>query len=215
MTTKPIAEQDAIDEKNKLLADANATAKQLMFKEVAEKDPKSDADMAKMTKFFILYGTPDGPQTSGESVQIKDKEWTDIMNNLVGPNGNDGAFKVLELFTTEVTQAMTKLNETCKRLADAETNQTKEEAKNAGNDPDQAVKDKAADGGNKAQLLFDAVNKVTKNCYLAATGALMKEFYGRSYNMYRDIVAEYQRTNAEANQPAETAEQPAAQPVAQ
>lgn len=203
------------EEKNALLADANATAKKLMFEEVAAKDPKSDADMAKMTKFFILYGTPDGPQTSGESVQLTADNWGEILNNLVGPNGNDGAFKVLELFTTEVTQAMTKLTEACKRMADAETNKTKEEAKNAGNDPDQAVKDKAADGENKAQLLFDAVNKVTKNCYLAATGALMKEFYGRSYNMYRDIVAEYQRTNAEANQPAQPAEQTAAQNAAQ
>ena len=34
---------------------------------------------------------------------------------------------------------------------------------------------------------------INKNCYVASVQALIKDVYGKSYNMYRDIVNEYQR----------------------
>lgn len=193
------------NKRKQILTDAGGTKEslkaitdRLLFPEVAAKNPQTDSDMMKMTKFYILYKNPDGPQQSGENVNIGIDQWNQILGNLVGKSGNDGAFKAIEMFTSEVTQAMTKLNETCKKLADKEIADAKKAANDAKANGDNP-QTQANDNTNGAQKLFEAVQKISKNCYLAATSALIKDFYGRSYNMYRDIVAEYQRTTVDEN----------------
>lgn len=175
-------------------ADLKNLTNRLIFPEVANANTQSDKDMQIASKNFILYGNTTGPQQSGESVDLTAEKWDDILSNLVGKTGNDGAFKVIELFTTTIVESMTKLNNLCKKYADEEIKANKQANQNNAATGEQETN--KADQPDVAQKLFKAVDKVTKNCYVASTAALMKDFYGRSYNMYRDIVAEYNRTTA-------------------
>lgn len=190
---------DAAKKAETYLNDPNTLRDELLYsgkneglvgvREYCEGKNPSPQDIQKATRNFILYSNANGPDNAGEETHVlTPDDWKNIIDDLGGGDKEGGAFKVIEENTKSVTESLTKLTDLLKKKADS----AKTEQKASGNDDQN---DKGADTSNAAQLtrLFEAVNGVTKNCYAAGLQVLMRDFYGKSYNMYRDIVNEYQR----------------------
>ena len=186
--------------------------KALLFPAVAKQNPQSAQDIQSMTHDFLLYGGREGgkPTTQGTK-ELKGQDFNSLVGNL-GKNIVDA----MKVYTTDIGDIMTKLTDSIKKIAEEEKKLSEANEKAAQNNQQQTQFKPVA------EQLFNVVNEVTKACYVPAMSTLSKEFYGNSYNCYRDIVAEYQRmqTNgvdmnanqkpADQSQPTEDADNAAA-----
>ena len=136
-----------------------------------------------MTHDFLLYGGREGGKPAQGAKELKGEDFNSLVGNL-GKNIVDA----MKVYTTDIGDIMTKLTDSIKKIAEEEKKLTEANEK-AGQNNQQQTQFKPV-----AEQLFNAVNEVTKTCYVPAMSTLSKEFYGKSYNCYRDIVAEYQRT---------------------
>lgn len=157
--------------------------KALLFPDVAKQNPQSAQDIQNMTHDFLLYGGREGGKPAQQgATELDGKKFKSLTENL-GKNIVDA----MKVYTTDIGDIMTKLADSIKKIAEEEKKLTEANEKAAQNNQQQTQFKPVA------EQLFNVVTEVTKACYVPAMSTLSKEFYGNSYNCYRDIVAEYQR----------------------
>lgn len=155
--------------------------KELLFEQVAKQNPQSAQDIQRLTHDFLLYGENGKPTTQG-ATELTGEKFQSLTENL-GKN----VVQAMKVYTTDISDIMAKLTDSIKKIAEEEKKLTEANEKAAQNNQQQTQFKPVA------EQLFNVVTEVTKACYVPAMSTLSKEFYGNSYNCYRDIVAEYQR----------------------
>lgn len=155
--------------------------KALLFEQVAKQNPQSAQDIQRLTHDFLLYGENGKPAQQG-ATKLDGAKFQSLYENL-GKN----VVEAMKIYTTEIGGTMSKLADSIKKIAEEEKKLTEANEKAVQNNQQQTQFKPVA------EQLFNVVNEVTKACYVPAMSTLSKEFYGNSYNCYRDIVAEYQR----------------------
>ena len=162
--------------------------KSLLYPDVAKavQDVNNDNDVRDKTHNYICYGDPNHQQ-SKERVPLDQERWNDILN-LISDAKDVGTFSAVEKISKETNSALADITNSLSRLVNMEKKQT------TGDNNGQ--QQSAGDTDSQIQTLFNAISKVSNNCWLAALKFLMNDVYGTTYKLYRKIIMEYQRQNS-------------------
>ena len=162
---------------------------------------KENTKLRDAIRNYVLYSDTNGPTNQEKDLTLNAdtaKKWEDdIVNSLI----NDIP-KVLDMATKATQESLNKLSKCATKFADEADKKNKELAKNqveAANqqlneeEKKQQIEAETKNFTNTAKELTDAIQAVSKDCYNATVRYIMKDVYGKTYNMYRDIINEYQR----------------------
>lgn len=199
-TLKDPAQRDTwLKEKTKDSSTVAEFINSLLYDEVAKKElvtsdnvGKENTALQTAIRNYVLYSNPDGPQNHEKDPTLTDTMWNkDIIETLT-----TGSIKLLSDVTASNRKALDELTKYAKQAVDEYQKKQNEAAKNnADTQADEAANktNMENDGGNIAQDLMTAIQRVTKDMYNATVSYIMKDVYGKTYNMYREIINEYQR----------------------
>ena len=173
----------SVDELKKYMTDTKqdpkTIANSLLYDDLQGKvNLDSDNDIAEKTRNYVCYGDIN-PPAQNQSTQLTDKIWEDMLSII----SVDGTFKAVEETCKTTNEGLKKLTESLRKLANTE------KKNNQGGEQGSEQPDTA----NYVQTLFNIVNKISKNSWIATQSVLMKDVYGKTYNLYRKIVMEYER----------------------
>lgn len=164
--------------------DNDAIAKSLIYKEIRDDvNVNDEKDIRTKTRNYICYGTSKGLEGKETNVKLGKDEWNEILALI----SDEGTFKAVEQLSKTTNESLSGVVDSLKRLADTEKKNT----------PKDGSDNTAVDASeNDIMQLFNTVNKISKNCWIASLSFLMKDVYGKSYNLYRSIIVEYERQKA-------------------
>jgi hypothetical protein len=178
-------EIDPVNIKAQLYPGGQAIAKQI----AQLNDAKKEADALRN---YILYKNIN-PTNTTSTGPLTAEQWKDLVSNLTGTG------KVIE-------NSVKSMSDSLKRAAqdldirvkqdEREAKMKKTESENNNNNqqqqPNATVENNTNVGGeSRAKQLFDIVQSVSNTYYTTTLNSLVKNFYGTSYNLYRDIVTAY------------------------
>jgi hypothetical protein len=175
-------------------------AKSLIYPDIRDEvNIKNENDIREKVRNYVCYGTTKGIEGKEKDPMLSKEMWDETISML---SDDKGVFKVVEELTKTTNESLKTITDSLQKLANAEK-------KNATNNQQSNQGENNKPTGNPdsdIMALFNTVNNITKNCYLATLSFLMKDVYGKTYNMYRSIVLEYERqkTNGTNNNSGET-----------
>ena len=115
---------------------------------------------------------------------LDEKIWDDTLKML----SDEGLFKAVEEGSKANQEALKNVTDSLQRLV----NTIKKDTAPTNNNNGEQQQTPDVSDSNIVQL-FNVVNRISKNCWLASLSFLMKDVYGKTYNLYRKIVMEYER----------------------
>ena len=182
----------SVDELNKYINNTNGgvetIAKSLIYPDIRDQvDMKNTKTMRNQVRNYVCYGNINGIEGKEKDPMLDDKMWDETLSML---SDNKGVFKVVDELGKTTSNSLKTIAESLRNLANSEKKQqsaTQDQQQNNDNTKPNP------DGDSNIMQLFNAVNNITQNCYLATLSFLMKDVYGKTYNMYRAIVMEYER----------------------
>ena len=178
------------DELSKLGDTKQAIAKQLVYDEVAKKlnDNFTDKDLMQATSEFIMFGgNENGNVPAGETKPLDSKMFNDLRDNIWGDKSIN---KVIENGSKDSVEALNKLMTAAKD----ELEKAKRNSPSNNNDNNDKT-DNPNDTSNTATLqrVVDGIMLANQGSWMAGLRTCMNDVYGKSYNLYRSIIIEYQR----------------------
>ena len=188
---------NSVEELNKYIqekGDVNSIAKGLLYQAVAEKitDINDGKSIADLTRNYICYGSTDGIKDKEKNPMLTDKMWNEDIVKLLS---DEGIFTAVEKMSKQTNDSLKGITESLQRLVNIEKKNTPS--------PDGSANDnqQPANTDSNIQGLFNAITNVSKNCWLASVQYMMKDVYGKTYNLYRTIIMEYERQKQVGTQP--------------
>lgn len=180
---------NTVDDLNKYINDKNSggvegIAKSLLYKPVVDANVQinNDKDIEEKTRNYVCYSNANGPQNTQAQQMLTGDMWDDI----VGIVSNDGVFKALTEVCKTNNTALKDITDALSKLANAPESKPEQNNDNNNQQPQQ-------NKDSEIQNLFNIVNRIQKNCWNATSKVLMQDVYGKTYNLYRSIVMEYER----------------------
>ena len=177
---------------------------QVKDKITVENVGKENNELVTAVRNYVMYSNPNGPENAEKDVTLNGADAaTNIwQKDIIDALTNDIP-KLLEESCKNNIKALEKLSNCAKKLADEAEKKEKQGQQSNQNantgDPNkdkQDAQNQAAKDETLAQALTTAIQRLTKDCYNATVSCIMKDVYGKTYNMYRSIVNEYQRQKA-------------------
>lgn len=148
-------------------------------------DKNNTDQIVKIIRNYTLYSNVNGIENQNKDLDLTPELWKkDIIDLLT--NDFD---KTLKDTTAAQAKIMSELTNALKRIVDKIEAEEKKSSQGENNNNQPEI----LNYKSFANQLFESINMINKNCYVASVQALIKDVYGKSYNMYRDIVNEYQR----------------------
>lgn len=175
-----------VEELDTYLKDKNVDdiAKGLLYSKIRDNvDITNDNDIRDKTRNFICYNSTNAP-TGNKDPMLDEKIWDDTLKML----SDEGLFKAVEEGSKANQEALKNVTDSLQRLV----NTIKKDTAPTNNNNGEQQQTPDVSDSNIVQL-FNVVNRISKNCWLASLSFLMKDVYGKTYNLYRKIVMEYER----------------------
>lgn len=140
---------------------------------------------------YVLYSDPNGPAEKSRDANLTPELWRkEIIDTLT-----TDTLKLLSETTKSNQKALDTLTKYAKQMMDESEKKEKDALRTEGRSDEEVnkLREEANADGNFAQAFFNGIDRVTKDVYNATVSYIMKDVYGKTYNMYREIINEYQR----------------------